>query len=123
MEKQIPIQQPSEVETPFKEYKRTIMGVKYKTFVVMNRILCPLKTYWELATRTQLTTTAGGAILVIADFWVFKFPVELWDQDVQHSTSQHNDDDRGKTQFPETDKNVRSCERETKIEERDQLHL
>ena len=123
MEKQIHTQQPSEVETPFKEYKRTIMGVKYKTFVVMNRILCPLKSYWELATRTRLTTTAGGANLVITDFGVFKFHVELSDQDVQNSTSQHNDDDSGKTHFPDTVKNVRSCERETKIEERDQLHL
>ena len=65
----------------------------------------------------------GGANLVIADFGVFKFHLELCDQDVQNSTSQHNEDGKGKTHFPETVKNVRSCERETKIDERDQLHL
>ena len=89
----------------------------------MNGILCPLWSYRELVTQTQLTTTAGGANLVITDFGVFKFHVELSDQDVQNSTSQHNDDDSGKTHFPDTVKNVRSCERETKIEERDHLHL
>ena len=89
----------------------------------MNGILCPLRSYRELVTQTQLTTTAGGANLVITDFGVFKFHVELSDQDVQNSTSQHNDDDSGKTHFPDTVKNVRSCERETKIEERDHLHL
>ena len=57
------------------------------------------------------------------DCRLLEFPVELWDQDVQNSTSQHNDDGRGKTHFPEIIKNVRSCERETKMEERDQLHL
>ena len=70
MEKQIPIQQPSEVETPFKEYKRAIMGVKYKTFVVMNRILCPIMSYLELGTQTRLTTIAENRDLVIADFGV-----------------------------------------------------
>ena len=64
-----------------------------------------------------------NANLVITDFGVFKFHVELSDQDVHNSTSQHNDDDSGKTHFPDTVKNVRSCERETKIEERDHLHL
>eukprot|EP00493_Phyllostaurus_siculus_P002002 UN02012 len=38
----------------------------------MNRILCPLKSHWELATRTRLTTTAEGAILVITDFLSFQ---------------------------------------------------
>ena len=76
----------------------------------MNGILCPLRSYRELVTQTQLT-----------DFGVFKFHVELSDQDVQNSTSQHNDDGRGKTHFPEIIKNVRSCERETKIEERDHM--
>ena len=119
MEKQTPIQRPSEVETVFKEYTRDIMDAKYKTFMVMNGILCPLRSRHP----TQLTTAVGGANLVIADFGVFKFHVESCDQDVQNSTSQHDDDGRGKTRFPETDKNVRSCEREIKIEERDQLHL
>ena len=64
-----------------------------------------------------------NANLVITDFGVFKFHVELSDQDVHNSISQHNDDDSGKTHFPDTVKNVRSCERETKIEERDHLHL
>ena len=123
MKKQTLIHQPSEVEISFKEYTRAIMNVKYKTFLLMNIILCPIKSYWELATRTRLTTTVWDAILMIADFVVFKFPIELWDQNVQNSTSQHDDDGRGKTRFPETDKNVRSCEREIKIEERDQLHL
>ena len=36
MEKQTPMQRPSEVETVFKEYTRDIMDAKYKTFVVMN---------------------------------------------------------------------------------------
>ena len=89
----------------------------------MDGILFPLRSYRELTTRTRLTTTALCENLVISDWGVLKFPVELWDQDVQNSTSQHNDDDKGKTHFPETGKNVRSCERETKIEERDQLHL
>ena len=89
----------------------------------MDGILCPLRSYRELTTRTRLTTTALRENLVIADWGVLKFPVELWDQDVQNSTSQHNDDGKGKTHFPETVKNVRSCERETKIEERDHLHL
>ena len=43
MEKQTPMQRPSEVETVFKEYTRDIMDAKYKTFVVMNWILCPLR--------------------------------------------------------------------------------
>ena len=119
MEKQTPMQRPSEVETVFKEYTRGIMDAKYKTFMVMNGILCPLRSRHP----TQLTTAVGGANLVIADFGVFKFHVESCDQDVQNSTSQHNDDDRGKTHFPGTVKNIRSCERETKIEERDHLHL
>ena len=89
----------------------------------MDGILCPRRSYRELTTRTRLTTTALRENLVIADWGVFKCPVELWDQDVQNSTSQHNDDGKGKTHFPETVKNVRSCERETKIEERDHLHL
>ena len=89
----------------------------------MNGILCPLRSYRELVIQTQLTTTAGGANLVITYFGVFKCHVELSDQDVHNSTSQHNDDDSGKTHFPDTVKNVRSCERETKIEERDHLHL
>ena len=91
MEKQTPMQRPSEVETVFKEYTRGIMDAKYKTFMVMNGILCPLRSRHP----TQLTTAVGGANLVIADFGVFKFHVESCDQDVQNSTSQHNDEDRG----------------------------
>ena len=45
-----------------------------------------------LVTQTQLTTVED-ANLVIADFGVFKFHLELCDQDVQNSTSQHNDDE------------------------------
>ena len=120
MEKQTPIQRPSEVETVFKEYTRDIMDAKYKTFVVMNWILCPLRSRHPNPTYNNY---GGGANLVIADFGVFKFHVESCDQDVQNSTSQHNDDDRGKTHFPGTVKNIRSSERETKIEERDHLHL
>ena len=117
------MQRPSEVETALKEYTWDIMDAKYKTFVEMNGILCPLRSYRELTTRTRLTTTAEYTNLLIEDFGVFKFPVELWDQNVQNSTSQHNDDGRRQKHFPEIVKNVRSCERETKIEERDQLHL
>ena len=75
---------------------------------------------WNSPPKLDLQQLWGTQI-----WWLqtLEFPVELWDQDVQNSTSQHNDDVRGKTHFPEIIKNIRSCERETKIEERDQLHL
>ena len=64
------MQRPSEVETAFIEYTRAIMVAKYKIFVVMNGILCPIKSYLELATQTRLTTIAENTDLVIADFGV-----------------------------------------------------
>ena len=49
-----------------------------------------------------------NANLVITDFGVFKFHVELSDQDVHNSISQHNDDDRKNT-FP------RHCQKRKKL--------